>query len=212
MRCVFWPTVHGAAIQCPAVGQSGLLNSGPLWHAAKISVFTSVPKGAFVTRTRMRLDWSSPRSFAWLKSREIRPSGPGRHRRCPPGWWRPRRRTAPLGQPCGRVRHWFPKRPAGRVCCGCDPHFAPLCRRLSRHRAICGRRICRAGHGERQTANGPVGRQSQAARHQPDAVCLPAPQQAAAGLGPASSVMAVGEILLARGALASCRELSGIGI
>jgi hypothetical protein len=57
-----------------------------------------------------------------------------------------------------------------------------------------------------------VGRQSQAARHQPDAVCLPAPQQAAAGLGPASSVMAVGEILLARAALASCRELSGIGI
>jgi delta1-piperideine-2-carboxylate reductase len=45
-----------------------------------------------------------------------------------------------------------------------------------------------------------------------DAVCLPAPQQAAAGLGPASSVMAVGEILLARAALASCRELSGIGI
>jgi delta1-piperideine-2-carboxylate reductase len=39
-----------------------------------------------------------------------------------------------------------------------------------------------------------------------------APQQAADGLGPGSSVMAVGEILLARAALASCRELSGIGI
>ena len=36
----------------------------------------------------------------------------------------------------------------------------------------------------------------------PDAVCLPAPQQAADGLGPGSSVMAVGEIPLARAALA----------
>jgi delta1-piperideine-2-carboxylate reductase len=28
------------------------------------------------------------------------------------------------------VRHWFAKRPAGRVCCGCDPHshhFAAVC-------------------------------------------------------------------------------------
>jgi len=39
-----------------------------------------------------------------------------------------------------------------------------------------------------------------------------APQQAADSLGPGSSVMAVGEMLLARAALASCRELSGIGV
>ena len=78
----------------------------------------------------MRLDWSSPRSFASAEVREIRPGGPGRHRRGPPGWWRARRRTASLSQPCGRVRHYCEKRrEAGiaAVAIRISHHFAALC-------------------------------------------------------------------------------------
>src|SRR6267378_4158302 len=53
------------------------------------------------------------------------------------------------------------------IACGRDPQFAPLRRRLARHRAVCGRRVHRAGDGERPATNGRMGRQAQIARHEP---------------------------------------------
>jgi hypothetical protein len=130
MRCVFWPTVHGPAIQCPAVGQSGLLNSGPLWHAAKISVFTSVPQGAFGDEDEDAARLVEPKILCMAEIREIRPGGPGRHRRCPPGWWRPRRqrlRLASLADQCAIGLRKGPQAGFAAVAIRISHHFAAVC-------------------------------------------------------------------------------------
>ena len=61
----------------PAVGQSGLLNSGPLWHAAKISVFTSVPQGRIRDEDEDATRLVEPKILCMAEIRDIRPGGPG---------------------------------------------------------------------------------------------------------------------------------------
>ena len=94
-------------------------------------------------------------------------------------------------------------------CCGRDPYFAPFCRRLSRHRAICGRRVYRAGHGGRADSEWSCGAAIASCSAPARWRMPPAPAQAAAGWDQASSVMAVGEILLARSAPRSLLAVSG---
>jgi hypothetical protein len=130
----------------------------------------------------MRLDWSSPRSFAWLRSAREGRAVPV-VTDAAPGWWRRRRRTASPSQPCRRVRHCCAKSRAGRGLLRSRSAFRITCPSV-RTSSDLRPKGYRAGHGERQTSNGCAGRQSQAARHQPDGVCLPAPHQVAAGLGP----------------------------
>jgi delta1-piperideine-2-carboxylate reductase len=99
------------------------------------------------------------------------------------------------------VRHWFAKRPAGgfaAVAVRISHHFAAVCPEIEPFEAEGFVALAMVNGRQRMVVWSGIASCSAPARCR-----LPAaPQQAADGLGPGSSVMAVGEIPLARAALA----------